>query len=170
MRNRTVLRAALANKNVVAFLRMIRVGEGTSDEKGYNRLFGGGHFTSFDDHPRRRVTFRLGHRPISSTAAGAYQHLERTWDAQVREWGFENFSPACQDEAAVALILGRRALDDVIAGRFEIAVRKCASEWASLPGSPYGQPTKTLKQARDSYLAYGGVERPVAASGETRAA
>jgi len=36
----------------------------------------------------------------------------------------------------------------VKAGRFDAAVAKCAKEWASLPGSPYGQPVKTLDQAR----------------------
>jgi muramidase (phage lysozyme) len=44
----------------------------------------------------------------------------------------------------------------VIAGNFQEAVRKCAREWASLPGSPYGQPMRTLAQALETYASYGG--------------
>ena len=33
--------------------------------------------------------------------------------------------------------LGRKALDDVIAGRFEDAVRKCHRQWASLPAGTW---------------------------------
>lgn len=142
--------------NVRAFLRMIRHGEGTSDEDGYRRCFGGDLFDSFSDHPRRRITKTLGGRPITSTAAGAYQFLERTWQSLVTQYGFADFSPTNQDLGCIALIRGRGALDDVIAGRFEQAVRKCAKEWASLPGSPYGQPVVTLARARQEYEAHGG--------------
>ena len=71
-------------------------------------------------------------------------------------YGFADFSPMNQDLGAVALILGRKALDDVIAGRFEQAVIKCNREWASLPGSPYGQPVVTMAKARQVYEAFGG--------------
>ena len=55
------------------------------------------------------------------------------------------------------LIGRRRALEDVRAGRFDAAVAKCAREWASLPGSPYGQPVKTIAQVRPVYENNGGV-------------
>lgn len=148
------LLGALENRNVQAFLRVIRAGEGTADEDGYRRIFGGELFDGFEDHPRRLVR-KSGY---SSTAAGAYQFLSRTWDALVRQYGFGDFTPHNQDLAAVALIAGRRALDDVLAGRIEQAIAKCAREWASLPGSPYGQPTRTLKQAMSTYAQYGGYE------------
>ena len=148
---------ALASTNVRAFLAMIRHGEGTSDDDGYRRMFGGKLFDSFDDHPRRVQTYALSKGgSISSTAAGAYQFLSRTWDGLVKQWGFKDFSPHSQDLGAIALILGRKALDDVIAGRFDDAVRKCNKEWASLPGSPYGQPTTTLAKARQIYEEAGG--------------
>ena len=154
--NRAPLQAALANANVRAFLAVIRAGEGTADDGGYTRCFGGGTFNDLADHPRRIVTAGR----YTSTAAGAYQFLARTWDGLVRQYAFPDFSPACQDEGAVALIAGRGALQDVQEGRIEQAIAKCAREWASLPGSPYGQPTRTLAQALATYAAAGGVLQP----------
>jgi muramidase (phage lysozyme) len=152
--------AALDHPNVRAFLRMIRHGEGTADEAGYRRMFGGELFDSFADHPRRVITRTFGGRPISSTAAGAPQFVERTWDGLVKQYGFVDFSPKNQDLGCVALIAGRKALDDVIAGRFDQAVMKCNKEWASLPGSPYGQPVVTMARARQEYEAHGGTYAP----------
>jgi len=143
---------ALKNTNVQAFLRVIRAGETSQDDIAYRTMFGGGTFASFNDHPRVKNSAA----GLVSTAAGAYQFLERTWDGLDAKYNFPDFSPATQDFAAVALILGRGALDDVLAGRFEQAVRKCNKEWASLPWSPYGQPTRTIEQARAVYEAYGG--------------
>ena len=151
------LRAALKSENVKAFLHVIRVGEGTPDPEGYRRMFGGKLFFGYADHPRDPQTAKSGSKEITSSAAGAYQFLSKTWDGLVKTWGFGDFSPTSQDEAAVALIVGRKALDDVIAGRIQSAIRKCAAEWASLPGSKYGQPTKTLQQALSTYKAAGGI-------------
>lgn len=150
------LRIALRDENVIAFLVMLRHGEGTSDGGGYSRLFGGKNFDSFSDHPRSPQTRKMGGKPITSSAAGAYQFLTRTWDGLVKQYGFKDFSPESQDLGAVALIKGRKALDDVIAGRFDVAVMKCNKEWASLPGSPYGQPVVTIKKAREVYEQAGG--------------
>lgn len=150
------LRVALQDDNISAFLVMLRHGEGTSDGGGYSRMFGGSHFDSFTDHPRTPQTHKLGGKPITSTAAGAYQFLSRTWDGLVKQYGFPDFTPESQDLGAVALIKGRKALDDVIAGRFEAAVAKCNKEWASLPGSPYGQPVVTIEKAREIYKQAGG--------------
>jgi len=151
------LQDASANANVQAFLKMLRHGEGTTDEDGYRRMFGGKLFDSFADHPRQpqTATFKGGNT-LTSSAAGAYQFLTRTWDGLVKQNGFTDFSPANQDLGAIALIQGRKALDDVVAGRFDAAVMKCNKEWASLPGSPYGQPTTTAQKARDLYTEAGG--------------
>jgi muramidase (phage lysozyme) len=151
---------ALANPNVHGFLYMIRAGEGTSDEGGYRRMFGGGMFESVADHPRTPVTRPMGTTTITSTAAGAYQFLSKTWDECVRALALPDFSPASQDIAAVYLIERRKALDDVIAGRVETAIQKCNREWASLPGSPYGQPTRTTAQALAVYAQHGGTTAP----------
>jgi lysozyme len=132
---------------------LIRTGEGTADAGGYSRLFGGGSFNELTDHPRQAVT-RSG---LTSTAAGAYQILARTWD-DLRNNGVDlpDFTPDNQDKAAVALIKRRGALADVLAGRFDKAIAKTNKEWASLPGSPYGQPTLSLSRARSVLLSFGG--------------
>jgi len=152
----TQIAEALANANLRAFLAVIRAGEGTADGDGYRRCYGGSLFDSFADHPRRTITAGRW----TSTAAGAYQFLARTWDGLVKQYAFPDFSPASQDAGAVALIAGRKALDDVLAGRIPAAIRKCNLEWASLPGSPYGQPTRTLAQALAVYAAAGGTQEP----------
>ena len=163
-RSRDDLRNALRDPQVRAFLRAIRLGEGTKDENGYRRIVGGGNFESFADHPR---VFRTV-AGIRSSAAGAYQFLSKTWDALVTQYGFPDFAPRTQDEGAVALIIGRGALPALQAGRIEEAVRHCAKEWASLPGSPYGQPTVTMpvflaeyKKWLSTFLAAGGVTTTV---------
>jgi muramidase (phage lysozyme) len=154
-------RQFLDNANVQAFLRVLRFCEGTADEAGYRRMFGGALFDSWADHPRRAQTFRLKKGgTLTSTAAGAYQFLSRTWDGLVKRYGFEDFSPANQDLAAVALIDGRGALMDLVRGDLDAVARKCAREWASLPGSPYGQPTKTMAEVRRVYAEHGGQMGP----------
>jgi muramidase (phage lysozyme) len=146
------LLAALQSNNVQAFLRLIRQGESSQNEDAYTVMFGGSHFESFADHPRQVHTAG----GYTSSAAGAYQFLQRTWDSLVKQYGFTDFSPINQDCAAVALIAGRGALQDVLAGRIDAAIRKCGKEWASLPGSPYGQPTQKQDKAIETYLGYGG--------------
>ena len=149
------------NGNVQAFLWVIRNCEGTADPDGYRRHFGGDLFTSFADHPRVKKTYTLKKGgTLTSSAAGAYQFLEKTWDGLVKQYGksaLPDFSPSSQDFGAVALIRGRGALKDVEEGRFETALRKCNPEWASLPGSPHGQPTKTLEFCKQIYEQHGGV-------------
>lgn len=153
--DRQDLKRSLENKNVTAFLKAIRLGEGTTDDMGYRTIVGGGTFTDESRHPGVRVW--IERYKVWSTAAGAYQIIRPTWAGLQKQYGFEDFTPDTQDEAAVALIVGRRALDDVVAGRFAVAVEKCAPEWASLPGSKAGQRTETLASVLRVYLAAGGV-------------
>lgn len=130
----------LQNENVQAFLALIRKTEGA----GYTTIFGGGIVENTDDHPRIAVTRTLGGKPHTSTAAGAYQFLSKTWDECVKALGLTDFSPPNQDRAAVYLIERRRALPAVLEADWTTAIERCNREWASLPGSPYGQPTKSL--------------------------
>ena len=130
----------LRNPNVQAFLALIRYTEGA----GYQTLFGGGIVDSLEDHPRIAITRTLGGKPITSTAAGAYQFLSRTWDECKKALGLHDFSPPSQDRAALYLIERRRALPAVLEGDWTTALERCNREWASLPGSPYGQPTKSM--------------------------
>ncbi|WP_238455850.1 glycoside hydrolase family 24 protein [Azohydromonas lata] len=154
------LRAALVDTNVQAFLAVIRAGEGTAGEDGYRTRFGGGLFDSLIDHPGGTVSAKSGGRVLVSSAAGAYQFLLKTWRECQAALALPDFSSASQDLAAVFLIDRRRALVDVLAGRIEAAIAKCNREWASLPGSPYGQPVVSLARALETYRVAGGVSRP----------
>lgn len=156
-RMRTVTADDVGHPNVRAVLAVIRRGEGTAGENGYRTLFGGGLFDGFADHPRRSITRKMGSRNITSTAAGAYQFLSSTWDETARIMGLRDFTPASQDRAAVGRIAARGALNDVKAGRLADALKKIGWEWASMPGSPYGQPVITAAAARSVFQAAGGV-------------
>lgn len=142
----------VAHPNVRALLATIRRGEGTAGEVGYRTLFGGGTFDSFADHPRQIIK-KSGY---TSSAAGAYQFLASTWDETARIMGLRDFAPASQDRAAVGRIAARGALDDAKAGRIEVALQKVGREWASMPGSPYGQPVISLGTAVAVFRAAGG--------------
>lgn len=144
----------LQNSNIKAFLRVIREGETNQTEDAYRTVVGGTLFDSFEQHPN--VLVRIERLNLSSTAAGAYQFLYRTWKEIQNQYNLPDFSPNSQDLGAVALLVRRGALQDVIDGRFDIAVRKCNREWASLPESPYGQGTLSWERASKVYLAYGG--------------
>jgi muramidase (phage lysozyme) len=155
--NNAEARVALEHGNVQAFLRMLRVGEGTTDEDGYRRHFGGELAPDLSRHPRRAITKMVGNAPITSTACGAYQFLSRTWDDCQGALKLPDFSPESQDLAAVFLIDRAGALGAVIAGQFEVALAKCAGTWASLPGSPYGQPVISMERCKAEYEKWGGV-------------
>jgi len=145
---------------VRAFIRMIRVGEGTSGKSGYEKLFGGESFTkdysrSFNDHPNIKIK-RQGY---TSSAAGAYQIMAYTWNdksmIKIRErLQIKDFTPESQDRFCVAILkykIRTNPLAIICAGKIEEAIRKCSTEWASLPTSPYGQPMKTMEESLKSY-------------------
>ncbi|CAB3912067.1 hypothetical protein LMG3410_04886 [Achromobacter aegrifaciens] len=148
-------------RNVLAFLDMLAVSEGTDDgrqltnDDGYDVLVGGAVFSGYADHPRKLVALpRLG---ISSTAAGRYQLLARYWDAYRESLGLVGgFIPANQDRVAIQQIRERGALPDIQAGRFDEAVRKVRNIWASLPGAGYGQHEQKIERLRDAYVRAGG--------------
>lgn len=146
----------ILNSNVQAFLRAIRIGEGTSDVDGYRRLVGGGEFDSYQDHPNKKI--HLDHLNINSTAAGAYQIIHLTWVGLKSQYDLPDFSPDSQDRAAIGLISECDALRDIVAGKFAIAVQKCSKEWASLPGSTAGQRIEDFEKVRQVYLDNGGTE------------
>ena len=158
MADRAKIHSALTHPNYVAFTFIVRTGEGTLDQDGYRRMFGGELFDVSQgwQHPNRAITKKLGGKPITSTAAGVGQFLFRTWKEIADRYSLPDFSPPNQEFAMCALVARRGALDDVLAGRLDVAIRKCAKEWASLPGSPYGQPTLSLEKAREVYFLYGG--------------
>ncbi|MNR20433.1 hypothetical protein D3C85_1372720 [compost metagenome] len=150
----------LRELRVRAFLRMIRVGEGTVGIGGYEKLFGGSSFVgehgrTFDDHPQIKIKAS----GYTSSAAGAYQVMGYTWnDSSVvnfrRKLGIQDFSPLSQDKFCVALLKFKvrgNALELVVSNRIREAVESSSWEWASLPPGRYGQPIETMEQAMGHY-------------------
>ncbi|NRB68422.1 MAG: peptidoglycan-binding protein [Vibrio sp.] len=146
---------------VRAFMRMLRVGEGTVGEQGYETLFGGSSFISdygknWDDHPRKHMPFGK----TTSTAAGAYQVMGYVWDDEnmIRYrniYGIHDFSPYNQDLFALVILKHKRkqAWRHLLQGDIKTAItlnsgmKGYAYEWASLPPGIYGQPNKTMEEA-----------------------
>lgn len=124
-----------------------------ASNNGYNVIVGGALFNSYADHPARLV--RLSDT-LSSTAAGRYQILHRYWVHYKALLGLEDFSPASQDVVALHLIGECRALEDIDDGHFNIAIAKCASRWASLPGAGYNQRENSLSVLTQVYTSVGG--------------
>jgi muramidase (phage lysozyme) len=109
----------------------------------------------YRDHPRKRVL--IPHWKVWSTAAGRYQILARIFDFYKEALSLTDFSPGSQDKIATQLIRECRALADVVAGRFDTAIFKCKSRWASLPGAGYGQHENRLSSLQEAFLNAGGV-------------
>jgi lysozyme len=152
-RSTQIAEESAVNSNMKAFLLVIRYAEGTNGPDGYRTMFTGRLFDNgFTDHPR--ITNCAG--SLCSTAAGAYQFLSSTWDYLRVRLSLPDFSPANQDKAAIELIREKGALNDVLEGRFETAITKVNRVWASLPGAPYGQPTKTMAELKNVYSNYNG--------------
>ena len=132
-------------KEIRSFLDLIGWSEGST----YKKLVGGGTFTSFADHPRKKVWIKS--IQDYSTAAGKYQFLESTWDDVAGKLGLKDFSPLNQDIAAVFLIDRKFALEDIINGDIDDAISKLSWTWASFPPARYKQNTKSLKSLKEKY-------------------
>lgn len=109
--------------------------------------------TDLSRHPNILVRVKPG---LTSSAAGRYQILYRTWNEIAT--GAKRFQPADQDAAAIALMKRRGMLDPLNAGDLRRAVTLGCKEWASFPtekGNSYygGQPAKTFKQIEEAYAA-----------------
>lgn len=139
-------------KNLKAFLIMIQYAEGTFGKDGYRKMYGGGLMSDLSKHPNKPTT-KWG---ITSTAAGAYQILSKTWAELQKKLNLPDFSPLSQNKAAIELIKRRKALEDVMAGRFAQALAKCRKEWASLPGAGYGQNEKNVQTLLAVFKMAGG--------------
>lgn len=92
-----------------------------------------------------------------STAAGKYQITRTTWRKLKPRLNLRDFSPASQDAAAVELLRECGALALIQAGQFEAAVRAARRIWASLPGSGYEQPERSMAWLQDRYTEAGGM-------------
>ena len=145
-------------QNICAFLDLLSWSEGThlyGADDGYNVLVGGKTFDSYADHPRIYVP--LSRYKITSSAAGRYQFLAKTWDALKAKLGLTDFGPLSQDKAAIQLIRERKALLDIRSGDIRAAIGKCRNIWASLPGAGYGQREHKMTDLLREYSKAGGM-------------
>jgi lysozyme len=158
MNQREKLKHLLKNKNVKAFLAMIRYAEGTDRAADPYGVTYGYEFTiyNFTDHPANNGQWSGKVLPdhycraakmapgCKSTAAGAYQFIRPTWNYLKQKLGLTDFLPETQDIAALYLIDEKGAIEDIKAGRIEQAIEKVSKVWASLPGAGYNQPERKL--------------------------
>lgn len=143
--------------NEIALLKTIGFSEIGRDllahsDDGYNVLFGGTIFASYADHPRKHITIN----GLTSTAAGKYQILERTYDAYKARLKLPDFSPHSQDMIALELLKEMGSDMLINEGHFNEAIIKANKIWASLPNSPYGQRTNSMTHLEAYYENVGG--------------
>lgn len=147
----------LNEPEVKAFLDTVSFAEGTFED-GYNTLYAGHKFNDLSDHPRCVISsvaypnLKKQNKGLQSSAAGRYQILAGTWDKIAVEMNLPNFSPHNQDKAALGLIRQHGALNDVLNGRFEIAIKKLSNLWPSFPGSKYKQPNVPMEKLKAFYI------------------
>jgi len=154
---RLFIEQCLQDANCMAALHMIRCCEGTTAEDGYSYLFGSNphndiRFHDFSDHPNIARPFG----ETTSSAAGAFQIMHPTWLELKAKLQLTDFSPESQQLCALELISGRDAIHLIKDGKLEEAISKINTIWASLPGSPYGQPVKTLDDCKQFFTEGGG--------------
>jgi muramidase (phage lysozyme) len=151
----------LADPRVQALLDAIAYAEGTDRavdgvSRGYDVIVGYvARVTDFSRHPNRYVP------AANSTAAGRYQFLSSTWG----ELNRPDFTPHNQDVGAVMLMQRRRMVAPLLADDPRQAILNGNREWASLPGSPYGQPTYPMATLLDIYARSLNLRRQRAGSG-----
>ncbi len=67
--------------------------------------------------------------------------------------GMNDFSAAGQDAAADTLLRQSHAVRDAARGNIQSALADAGTQWASMPGSRYGQQTLPLATAVQTFLA-----------------
>ncbi|AHB06339.1 lysozyme [Pandoraea pnomenusa 3kgm] len=161
--------ATAGGRNVLAFLDMLKVSEGTSTSPatkcdGYDVIVTGIDgkpeiFTDFSVHPfsRGRPSKVINSRGLTSNASGGYQFMLRDYTHYRDLLKLSDFGPLSQDRWAIQLIRERGAFADVQAGRIAVAINKCRNIWASLPGAGYGQRENTLDSLLAVFRRAGGV-------------
>lgn len=145
----------LENPNVQAFLAMIRDAEGTNQTGNpYQTRFGGKVDENLDLSKYPTFEYKKFKQTDGKTnvsgAVGAYQFITKTWANLAKQYGFKDFSPKTQDLAAIALLQQNGALPLILKGDFAGATKKSNRTWASLPGSPYAQHTRSNEYVQKS--------------------
>lgn len=157
-----------------AFMRMLRVGEGTEGERGYTTQYSGAQFTDMSKHPENVIT--AGN--YSSSAAGAYQIMRYTWwwlkgekltddnkkagvyeesHDYVKKYNIPDFTAESQDKLCIIILKHKRegSLELITKNQIKESLEQYGSyEWASLPPGRYGQPNQTMETALAKYEKY----------------
>ena len=144
-----------AERNRRAFLKLVRYCEfGRLDNQDYRTLYNFEKFADTSTHPNR--VYIVGkHKDgtaITSSPAGAYQIVFRTYQAAVDAGVITDFTPTSQDRIAIWLIQKRGAIHDVDTGKVDDAISKLTHEWVSLPGGSH--PKIGLAAARSRFQEY----------------
>jgi muramidase (phage lysozyme) len=141
-----------------ALLDTIAWAEGTRGRgsDGYNVIVGYKYAADCTRHPNRLI--RLS-STLSSTAAGRYQFLTRTWNSL----GLATFSPDNQERGGLKLV-NRRGVKPpadraMTATELTNALSKLSYEWASLPPNRYGQGIRSPAQVRAEYCRNAGCSK-----------
>lgn len=154
--------------NRKAFLDAIAYAEGTdpghplSQDRGYDVIVTGVDgpeiFTDYRHHPffGGRKSRVINSKGLTSNASGRYQFMLKDYLHYKTLLHLPDFGPESQDKWALQLIRERRALDDIDAGHFQVAVGKVSNLWASLPGAGYGQPERRMASLENAYEQAGG--------------
>jgi muramidase (phage lysozyme) len=146
------LQALFDHPNIRAFYAVVRRGESSLDDHAYRMVNGGPDITDFSRHPYAGLSTKVGGR-----AAGAPQFIPSTWAEIAERYSLPDFSPESQDLGYVGCLLKRPgAIEALLAGKFEAAVRICRPEWTSLPGAAENNPAWNMDKARALYLDRGG--------------
>ena len=134
-----------ANKNLPVEARALLDTIAGTESPDYNTVYGGRKVRDLSWHPGISVPIGSGlNAGRTSSAAGRYQFLAPTWEAQARKLGLTDFSPESQDIAAWDLAdtiygnkTGRDLLTDLRSGDPNVHShigKALSSVWTSLPG------------------------------------
>lgn len=161
--------SSAGGRNVLAYLDVLAWSELGTDylkrsDDGYNVIVTGvdGRLELFNDYAEHpfiggRKSKAINSKGLTSNASGRYQQMLRDWPHYRAQLRLPDFGPISQDKLAIQHIRECRALDDVKAGRIELALTKCRNIWASLPGAGYGQREHRMDDLLACYVAAGGV-------------
>ena len=134
-----------------AYLRMIKACEGGE----YDIIFGGEKITDLSKHPNKRIKFNDRAGGGVSTAAGAYQITNPTWNGMAPRIAANDFGQKNQDRVALALALEKPGMYEAIMSRnVPKMVEGSNGIYTSLPGSKEGGRRHALTTMEYAQAAY----------------
>lgn len=140
--NGIVTRGAGFTPQVLAFADLVALKEvggyfQLGDEKQYYVMLGGRLVT-------KEETAKGFPTSQGTKAVGRYQFHLRDWVHYQKDHPgtIKDFSPRSQDIMYLWKMKYRKAIEPLMAGNIREAITRAGKEWASLPGSPYGQVQK----------------------------